>query len=81
MAWALTTTTNISWVPDGASAMSVPSAQTLQVGPVSTQVAGTIASPPTTAQLNTAAVAAGAAISLLLQAQVGVIDAWSTGNP
>lgn len=91
MALILTGTCNISFVPDGANQMSVPTVQTLQVS-INANVpatAGFTAAPivvtgtlnnPTTGNLNTAAVAFGAAISTLLQANVNTITGWGSGG-
>lgn len=86
----LTGTVNCSFVPDGAGQMSVPTVQTIQVSlnaavPSQTGItAGPIQVPggnsPSTGNLNTAAVAFGAAISTLLQANQAQIAAFGTGG-
>jgi hypothetical protein len=87
MAFVLTGQVNISWIPDGAGAMSVPSAQTLQFSnqpPGTAALGGGISVPgsdnPSTANLNTAAVAFGAALSTFLQANQPRIVGFATGG-
>ncbi len=87
--YVLTGSVTISWLPDGAGPMTVPSAQALKVLcdyiPAQTAIAAApIAVPggdaPSTSNLNTAAVAFGAAISTLLQANVTQIQGFATGG-
>jgi len=87
--YVLTGQVAINWVPDGAGAMSVPDAQklTVFVNYIPT-LAGINAAPitvpganaPSTANLNTAAVAFGAAVSTMLQANVTQIQGFATGG-
>ena len=87
MAFVITYQANISWIPDGASAMSVPSAQTLQFSnqpPGTNPLGGGVAVPggdnPSTANLNTACVAVGAALSTAMQAVQPRIVGFATGG-
>lgn len=79
MAYQITTKTTIAWVGDGTGQMSVPSAQALSVTTTSTQVPGN--DTPSTGNITTATNAAAVAQATLLNAQIGVIQGWASGNP
>ena len=79
MAYQITTKTTIAWVGDGTGAMSVPSAQALSVIVTGTQVPGNDA--PSTANITTATNAAAVSAAALLNAQIGTIQGWASGNP
>lgn len=78
---------NISWAPDGAGPETVPNAQTVQFSlgsQGSSTSGGYILVPggnaPTTGNINTAVVAAGAALSLAAQAAIAQIQGFATGG-
>jgi hypothetical protein len=82
MGWALSAGVNISWVPDGAGAMSVPSAETLQFNQAATLIALTTTGTISAANIATAVTALGTAInSNFGTLNLGTIQGWATGNP
>lgn len=83
MAYQLYGQFTIAWVGDGASAMSVPSAQVLTVNIApnlgsSQQVPGGDA--PSTTNVSTACTNAATALAALLNAKIGQIQGFATGG-
>jgi hypothetical protein len=81
MAYRVTYTLNISWVPDGAGPMSVPSAQTKGVSQSGALVVPG-ANAPTAANIVTACAAAGADAStqLTTAANLAQIQGFASGG-
>lgn len=85
MAYRLNYTFNLTWVPDGAGPMSVPSAQTL--GFTGTQLVPggdaptTSGTQVTSANLVTVGVSAGVDIGTQLSAQLARIQGFAGGAP
>lgn len=87
MAYALSFTATVKWIPDGAGPMSVPSAQVLQVTPSSN---GTVtfsgmvpiqgADTLTSANLTSAGTSAGVQIGSAAFAYITQLQGWSTGG-
>ena len=78
-------TAKISWAPDGAGPETVPNAQTIEfsLGSQGANSGSFVLVPggnaPTTGNINTAIVAAGAAISTAAQAAIAQIQGFATG--
>jgi hypothetical protein len=90
MAYQLFGTITAAWVPEGANAASVPSAQsvTLSFGPGAAtnngpvQIIESTIGTLTAAQVNTACAAVGSlAASYFGTLQLGELQGWSTGQP
>ena len=84
MAYQLVAKVTMEWIGEGTGPMTVPSAQSLFVGPVTQPVAGAVGSTAlTSAQLTTACTALGTAIAAQLEtaANLALMQGWASGNP
>jgi hypothetical protein len=79
-------TLKVQWAPDGAASETVPNAQVAEfsLGPPGSSSGSYILVPggnaPSTANINTAVVAAGAALSTAAQAAIAQIQGFATGG-
>lgn len=86
MAYILSGSFSIAWAGDGAGPMgAVPSAQVLTVSNLNNANGGYVQVPggdaPTTGNVSTAATTLATNLAAALNAQIGTIDGWASGNP
>lgn len=91
MAYSITCLVNISYVPDGAGPVSIPSMQTFTValgsGPWGTPGTGVYdgiqvpgGNAPSTGNVSTACTNMATAVATQLNANIGTIQGWATGG-